>query len=214
MNNVLCWSRYAKVGLCCAPFSLPRSPQVVGWLSRRMDPWHCPRSLCDLLKWRHHTKSHKRRKHTKQQHTKIYFQADTTKTQGPQKVPAALPSGAVGSALGLEPGMRIQVPARQHSIVAMIASPHMGMGQNYTWGSGLIPCFHLLGFHFGYIFLTHSHINKHPPDCLICHSTTASRLAPRLLRGYPRHTKKGTFKPFSAESQPPKRVPSFEGTPF
>ena len=37
----------------------------------------------------------------------------------------------------------------------------VGMGQNLiirVWAAGLSPCFHLPGFHFGYIFLNHSHV--------------------------------------------------------
>ena len=37
---------------------------------------------------------------------------------------------------------------------------HMGMGQNQNQQgtAGFSPCFHLPGFRFGYLFLTHSHM--------------------------------------------------------
>ena len=40
----------------------------------------------------------------------------------------------------------------------------MGVGQNKTtrnWTAGFCPWFQLPGFHFGYLFLTHSHITSH-----------------------------------------------------
>ena len=43
----------------------------------------------------------------------------------------------------------------------VVTHGHMGMDQSSTIrGTGFSPCFHLAGFHVGYLFLTHGHINQ------------------------------------------------------